>query len=133
MRRRLLTVVTITSGIAISCAILWIGFFVSAFKFVPLVGLDTTRRYYIYQWSDEPVGRGPAVVSRDGTNYFLIRVGLPTFELDRPKGKFLSYLLYDPLGTDATEWYTPDQATIVDGTLRFEVGDDEKVEYRLRE
>jgi hypothetical protein len=103
--------------------------FYSTFKLVPLVGMDTTNRYYVFRWSDQPVGIGPAIVTKDGKNYYFVQVGHPTMEIDRPQGRILDFLLYDRAGVNGSDWYTSRPTVLVSGNLRFEVGDYDWHEY----
>jgi hypothetical protein len=134
VKRRILKLAKIAAAVLAAVAFLCGWCFYCAFKFVPLVGMDTSHRYYLYRWTNRPIGAGPAVVTRDGLHYFFVKVGQPSEEIDIPQGRFLDYLLYDTNGTDGSDLDVSDKTVIVNGCMRFDIGGPDghdHAEYRL--
>jgi hypothetical protein len=134
--KRVFKIVGILGAMVVLLATLLLGLIWSGFKHVPFVGMDTSRRYFVYQWSDEPVGVGAAIVTRDHRQYFYVKPGWTVQSCSPPEDRFREFLLYDSAGIDGTDTNSPDPVAVVNHTLRFNMGDGEHpdyVEFKLKE
>jgi hypothetical protein len=70
---------------------------------------------------NEPVGKGPAVVHRDGGLYYFVRVGRAVATMSPPEDRLFDGLLYPRSGTDSTD-LNDDLPVVSNGVLRFDIG-----------